>query len=182
MKSFINIHQEYRSRILQYLEKMVGKDYAEDLCQEVFFKVDQSLKNFKEKSSISTWIYRIATNVAYDKLRTSSFKQKTNEHSINEKQITQCSSEPNSEQKIIKDEMNDCIQSYVQDLPEDYRAVIFLSEFEELKNREIAEILGITIENVKIRLHRGKASLKERFEKGCNLYYDEQNVLSCEHK
>jgi RNA polymerase sigma-70 factor (ECF subfamily) len=74
--------------------------------------------------------------------------------------------------------MNDCIRGYIEKLPGDYRAVLALSEYEGLKNNEIADILGITLDTVKIRLHRARAKLKEELESNCELYWVEEMPCS----
>jgi RNA polymerase sigma-70 factor (ECF subfamily) len=78
--------------------------------------------------------------------------------------------------------MNSCIREYIEQLPEDYRAVLVLSEVEGLKNLEIAEILGVSLYTVKIRLHRARARLKERLGSHCNFYLDERSELACDRK
>lgn len=69
---FQAIHDEYRPKIVRYLSRLVGESEAEDLGQEVFIKVGKALQGFQGKSSLSTWIYRIATNAALDRLRSRS--------------------------------------------------------------------------------------------------------------
>ena len=71
--------------------------------------------------------------------------------------------------------MNDCIQGFVQKLPENYRTVLVLSEFEGLKDNEIAETLGISPGAVKIRLHRARDKLKEQLRANCDPYWVEEN-------
>ena len=78
--------------------------------------------------------------------------------------------------------MNECIREFIDRLPMDYRTVILLSEIKELKNQEIADILGISIDTTKIRLHRARAKLKEIFEQGCNFYHDQGGKLACDRK
>ena len=67
-------------------------------------------------------------------------------------------------------------------LPENYRNVLLLSDFEEFSNAEIAEILGLSIDTVKIRLHRARAYLKKELMCHCDLYHDENNELACNRK
>jgi RNA polymerase sigma-70 factor, ECF subfamily len=74
---FQKIFNEYQPRILQYLISLTNKFEAEDLTQEVFIKVESGLINFRGDSKLSTWIYRIATNTALDRMRNPSFKYKT---------------------------------------------------------------------------------------------------------
>lgn len=69
-----DIYCEYHARILRYLERLVGELEAEEVTQVVFEKVNKNLNSFKGESKLSTWIYRIATNTAMDKLKSSSFK------------------------------------------------------------------------------------------------------------
>ena len=87
-----------------------------------------------------------------------------------------------AEREAIRKERNECIREFVGKLPENYRAVIILSELKDLKNQDIAEILGISLDTVKIRLHRARVKLKEEFEAGCTFYHDESNELACDRK
>ena len=89
---------------------------------------------------------------------------------------------PSIETSLIRKEMNECIRDFIENLPESYRTVIVLSELEGLKNNEVAEVLGITVDTVKIRLHRARARLKRELDAGCNFYRDERNELACDLK
>ena len=191
-KSFQEIYDEFYGRIRYYLGQLVGDDEAEDLTQEVFIKVHKGLDSFKGQSSLSTWIYRIATNSGLDRLRSAWNRRINREVYICEEtdfsaiELTeQCGysfwREQSGPQQMIKSEMNECIREFVERLPPDYRAVFVLSELKELKNREISNILGINLNTVKIRLHRARASLKKEFQDGCDIYHDE-NGFSCDRK
>ncbi len=69
---FTKVFVEYHSKILRYLERLTGnKEDAMDLVQDVFVKVNQGLSKFEGRSSLSTWIYKIATNITYDRYRSS---------------------------------------------------------------------------------------------------------------
>src|SRR5512136_733600 len=72
---FQEIYDTYQPRMLRYLVRLVGEPEAEDLAQEVFAKVSRALETFRGESQLSTWLYRIATNAAIDKMRTASFRQ-----------------------------------------------------------------------------------------------------------
>ena len=89
---------------------------------------------------------------------------------------------PAVEQEIAREEMGQCIRGFVAELPVDYRSVLVLSELAELPDRQIAEVLGLTLETVKIRLHRARARLREILERECALSRDERNELTCEPK
>jgi len=66
----------------------------------------------------------------------------------------EASASPVSDRIVIRKAMSDCVNEFIDDLPPDYRAVIVLSDLEGFANQEIAQILGISLDNVKIRLHR----------------------------
>ena len=185
---FDTIYKDYFPKIHKFLVRMVGQFQAEDLAQEVFNKIHKGLSGYKGKSSLSTWIYRIATNVAIDKTRTHAFKNdKRKEPSgkntkVKDDDIMADKNEKSSDHKIIKEEMSGCVREFIERLSNDYKTVLILSEYEHKSNKEIANILNISIGTVKIRLHRAKAKLKIELDSGCDFYHDDQNVLSCDKK
>ena len=185
---FEETYQEFQPKIRRYLSRMLGDHAAEDIAQEVFTKISRNLDSFKGKSSLSTWIYRIATNAALDKLRSPSFKRSFEHTALEDYAETQDrnawtgQAEPTVDQEIIRKEMGDCVKEFVDRLPPDHRTVLILSELEEFKNREIADILNISLDNVKIRLHRARARLKKELDGGCSFYHSEQGTLACDRK
>lgn len=186
---FQNIYDEFYPKILRYLRDFVGEGEAEDLAQEVFIKVNNSLDSFKSESKISTWIYRIATNTAIDRTRNLSFKNivpmDLREVTVGESgcaNVWARKKSPPLESGIVKKEMNECIRSFIDNLPENYKTVLVLSELEGVKNKEIANILGLSLDVVKIRIHRAKIQLREELRKNCNFYYNEDSELSCDSK
>ena len=85
-----------------------------------------------------------------------------------------------SQKELEQGQMRKCVFGLVNHLPESLRSVIILSDISEFSQREIAEILGITVENVKIRLHRARKKLKALLEEHCVFEVDERNVLTCQ--
>ena len=188
-EEFEAIHSSYRPRIVRYLTRLVGPDAAEDLAQEVFIRVSRGLPDFKGASKLSTWIYRIATNVATDRLRSGSFKQTQSDKVVSHQEGSAVDVDalpdeksPSAERQLIRHQMSSCVHDYVNTLPENYRSVVILSDIEGLTNQEIAEVLDVTLDTVKIRLHRGRAKLQEKLRIGCNFDRDEDNILVCDPK
>jgi RNA polymerase sigma-70 factor (ECF subfamily) len=190
---FNRIFKEYQPKILRYLTRLTGMYEAEDLSQEVFIKVESGLKNFRGESKLSTWIYRIATNSAVDRMRSPSFKYKVKDGISSEAtQMDDIDTEDrdlftgekieSTDQQYVRKEMNSCIRNFIENLPENYKTVVILSELEELKNKEIAEILHLTLDTVKIRLHRARAQLRKKLQSNCSFYRNEQNEFSCDLK
>ncbi len=185
---FNQVYRQFHGPLARYLARMVTPGDAEDLAQEVFAKVAKNLDGFEGRAKLSTWIYRIATNTALDRLRS------TKTQRIEIPLMEEIDSAPSSDgpapkpdsgplTQVIDSEMNDCIRQQVDKLPHKYRTVMILSSLEELKNREIADILEISLEAVKMRLHRGRAMLKEILENECRFYHQpDSGALACDRK
>lgn len=180
---FQKIHDEFRPRIFHYLSGMAGKNNAEDLTQVVFEKISRSLSNFRGESSIATWIYRIATNVAMDHGRSASTRRTVVSLDTDDVkcELNTLSDEKlhDAEKGLMRREMNACIYRIMKQMPENERVVVLLSEFEGMKNREIADILDLSLDAVKIRLHRARTRLRKDIGSECTLYRDERNELVC---
>ncbi len=184
---FKEIHDEFRPRIRRYVSRLAGPRDAEDITQEVFEKASRGLKDFRGKSALSTWLYRIATNTALDWLRASRSARSAEAESvegsdIGDRNVWTGEGKSSIELRLIRTEMNDCIRDFIMRLSPEFKTVLVLAELEGLKNKQIAEILRVSVETVKIRRHRARASLKKELEKGCTFYRDERNVLSCDLK
>jgi len=187
-RKFPDIYREFYPKITHYLTRLVGEHEAEDVAQMVFEKVNNNLSTFKGEAKTSTWIFKIATNAALDRLKSPSYKRtpsgplapvpiQTIEN------IEMASNKPTSpDQKVIRDEMSECIREFVDRLPPDYRTIIILNELEGFTNKEIAQILQISLDTAKIRLHRARATLKKSLESGCDFYHDDRSELACDRK
>jgi len=187
-QDFSNIYSEYYDNILLYLSRLVGPDDAEDVAQDTFDKVSRNLDKFRQDSKLSTWIYRIATNTAIDRLRSTARKHTAKRKSLDDAiEIADqsdwlVSKSQASDQTLIRKEMSECVLEFIDNLAPDYKTVILLSDREGLTNKEIAEVLGISVDNVKVRLHRARAKLKTALNAGCDFYHNEQNTLACDRK
>jgi len=186
---FQKIYEDHYPGIVRYLRRIVGDVDTEDVAQEVFVKVHQALDKFRGESKLSTWIYRIATNTAMDRLRSSSSKILFASHSLTDEddlavgrgQVSDDSA-PRLDALLIRKDMNDCIRGIVEALPENYRTVLVLSDLEGLTNAEICEVFGLPLETVKIRLHRGRKHLKKELNANCHFYRNDRNELACDRK
>jgi RNA polymerase sigma-70 factor (ECF subfamily) len=167
------IYDTYQPRILRYLARLVGEPEAEDLAQEVFVKVSQALNTFRGESQLSTWLYRIATHAAIDKMRTAAFRHDAelsllgDSDETQDKDVWTGEETPSLEQQLMRKEMYECFVEFVKQLPPNYRTVVVLSELEQMPNQEIAAILGLSLEAVKIRLHRGRTRLMQELKAHC---------------
>ena len=181
------LYSEYYPKITRYLRRLVGDAEAEDVAQEAFVKISKSLDGFRGESRLSTWIYRIATNTAMDHLRRPEVKHAVRQAPVTSEDVeyhedTVVNDAPLHDTLLIRKDMTDCIRGLVDDLPEKYRAVLALADLEELPNAEIAGVLGLSLDTVKIRLHRARMQLRKSMDHACRLYRDHRNEFSCDRK
>lgn len=157
---------------------------AEDLVQETFIRVNKSLKSFRGNASISTWIYRIATNTSIDHFRKKGGTDMQFDITAEEDESAgiqlASDTDASTDNLAAKNEMSDCVKSFIARLQPGYRIVLVLHDLQGLKNRQIAEVLDCSLDSVKIRLHRARKKLQEALVKGCDFSYDERNVFICQ--
>jgi len=145
-----------------------NKDDADDLSQEVFIQAYQSLSKFGGKSSFSTWIYRIAVNASLNKTRKSSRNyifQRIDSMFSGDKGsgIFLISPETDGpENLMIRSEHHEWLQKALDSLPENQRTAIVLSKYEDLPQKQIAEIMDTTEGAVEALIQRAKANLRKK--------------------
>lgn len=176
---FQSIHDAYRPKVLRYLTRLAGAHEAEDLTQIVMLRISAGLPEFRGESSLATWIYRIATHAAIDRLRSPRGGEREPQGEVQE-HLPADSAAPSAESTAMRGEMNACIRGFVDRLPESYRSVVVLSELEGFKNQEIAAILGISLDAVKIRLHRAREKLRQDLQSGCSFHRDTRDEFACD--
>ena len=144
------------------------KDDADDLTQEIFIQAFQSLGSFKGNSSFSTWIYRIAINASLNKVRQTSrrnlFQRLDGLFNPEKKNADLLSGivTDNPENILINEEHRLWVQNALNDLPENQRIAIVLSKYDDLSQKEIAEIINTTEGAVESLIQRAKSNLREK--------------------
>ncbi len=146
----------------------INKDDADDLTQDVFIQAYQSLSRFKGDSAFSTWLYRIAVNASLNKVRKSSknlILQRLDTlfgaEKIKEVPFSASDTE-NPENILIRQEHVEWVQRALDTLPENQRTAIVLSKYDDLSQKEIAEIMNTTEGAVEALLQRAKKNLREK--------------------
>ena len=135
---------------------MGNSQSAEDLCQEIFVKIFQKYESFEQKSSVGTWIYRIAVNTCLNQLRK---EKKNSTQPISEKEIEKTETTTHT----TKEDNLQLLQFCIQKLNEIDRILITLV-LEDIPYTQISETLGISEANVRVKVHRIKKELKKLFE------------------
>ena len=184
------LYRDNKDRIEGFIRRMVrDRALAQDLTQETFIRAQKGLKDFRGESNPLTWLFRIANNLCLDHFRKEKgrgvmidFFDYLNhrDHGVEESG----KDEENGQQVHLLEqrEMSECVQEFVDRLPETYRSVMVLYYLEGFSIDEIAGILSTSSVSVRVRLHRAREELRILLEEGCDFSRDERDVFVCTRK
>lgn len=177
---FYSIFNEYHDRLKKFVTITVRNEWVvDDIVQEVFVRAHSKIDTLQDHDKIGSWLFRIAYRQCMDHFRE---KSRNPQKETVDFQGVNTSSYSTMERKLEQHQMSVCVQNQMLLLPENYRTVIWLFDVLGFKLKEIADILELSVENVKIRLHRARKKLKSILSQKCSFEKDERNVLVCEPK
>jgi RNA polymerase sigma-70 factor (ECF subfamily) len=190
MISLDDLYRTYKDRIEGFIRHMVrDAALAQDLAQETFVHAQRGLRDFRGEASPLTWLFRIANNVCLDHLRKEKgrgimvdFFEYLDEGNRGPGNSEKSEEEGDPTDLMQRREMSECVQEFVDDLPETYRSVMVLHYLEGFSTDEIAKIVGTSSGSVRVRLHRAREELKTLLEEGCHFCRDERDVFVCTRK
>ncbi|MBV9073841.1 MAG: RNA polymerase sigma factor [Acidobacteria bacterium] len=159
------IMRRYNQRLYRAVRSVLrDEDEVEDVMQDAYVRAYRHLADFEGRSLFSTWLLRIALHEAFARKRRSNRLQPLNENPEGVDMLPATTIDP--EQQASRGELAHLLESTISGLPEQFRTVIMLRDIEELSTAETAAALNISEENVKTRLHRGRAMVRRTlFEK-----------------
>src|SRR5215468_9644808 len=144
-QSFELLLQRYRTPLVNFLYRMVrNREQAEDLAQEVFLRVYRAREDYEPSAKFTTWLFRIATNLALNSLR---------DHRYQKLEISM-------DAPIVADARKKMIRHAIEKLPEKQRAAVLLHKYQELDYGEISKILQCSESALKSLLFRAYETLR----------------------
>jgi RNA polymerase sigma-70 factor (ECF subfamily) len=170
--AFTPFVESFQARIFQYTLLMCGqREDAEEVAQDTLLKLFESFDQLREPEHVKAWVFRIAKNFCLMKRRKSVFAPER-ELSLDELlpspgelgesrhlQVPDRGELP--DEQILRSELSDEIRDALQHLPDIYRSVVLLRDVEGLSTAEAAEVLDVSEDVVKQRLHRGRLALRK---------------------
>ncbi len=175
--AFTPFVESFQSKVFQYTWMMCGqREDAEEVAQDTLLKVFESFDQLREPEHVKAWVFRIARNYCLMKRRRSVFAP-DKEFSLDELMPGRMpgNDSPGSaasdrvpdqrelpEQRLLRAELNHELETAMQELPANYRSVVLLRDVEGLSTTEAAEVLDLSEDVVKQRLHRGRLALRKR--------------------
>ncbi|MBR9977317.1 MAG: RNA polymerase sigma factor [Bacteroidetes bacterium] len=164
-KRFDALYASYDRRVFAYCIYVVGDhDLANDIYQEVFIKAYQALHTLRDEAKEANWLFRIARNECLNAMKS---RQRNDKRHIS----LDSSPEPGIQgDGMTTRDAHDHLRKAINQLPTEYREALLLAEFEGFSLKEIAEITGASLSNVKVRIHRAKQKLYTLLEPILNDY------------
>jgi len=166
--SFEVLLRRYRVPMVSYFRRMVrDQGLAEDLAQEVFLRVYKSRERYQPEARFTTWLYRIATNLALNAIR-----DRKDEISVTDRDGSDggpilerfVDPRPTVEHRLMQGDRERLIRQAIEGLPENQRAAVILHKYQEMDYRRIAGILSVSESAVKSLLFRAYETLRARLE------------------
>jgi RNA polymerase sigma-70 factor (ECF subfamily) len=165
LAAFNQLIMAYQGTAYNVAYRVIGNsEAAADACQDAFLKAYRAIQQY-QGGSFKGWLLRIVTNTCYDHIRYKSRRPATSLEDLTENPDdhaeTLISEEERPEDQVLRGELNDLIQLGINQLPEDQRIVIVLSDVQGLAYQEIAEIIDQPLGTIKSRLSRGRQRLRD---------------------
>jgi len=155
----------FRAKIFQYSWLMCGqREDAEEVAQDTLLKVFENFNQLREPERVRPWIFRIARNACLMKRRKSMFAP-AHELSLDEflpGQIADWSALP--DRQMLQTEMKQALDRAIGELPETYKSVLLMRDVEDLSTEETAQVLDLTEDTVKQRLHRARLAVRQKLD------------------
>jgi RNA polymerase sigma-70 factor, ECF subfamily len=164
-ESFAELLQKYRTPLVNFLCRMVREQAAaEDLAQEAFLRVYRARKEYSPSAKFTTWLFRIATNLALNAIRDGRHRQMQvsidTTRDEDEPVIEIAAREARADERLIEEERNRMIRGAILALPEKQRAAVILHKYQEMEYAEIGKILGCSESALKSLLFRAYETLR----------------------
>jgi RNA polymerase sigma-70 factor (ECF subfamily) len=169
-RSFELLLQRYRTPLVNFLYRMVrAREEAEDLAQEVFLRVYRARKDYVPSAKFTTWLFRIATNLALNSVRDNRHQRMevsldapvtVDAEDGDEKALDIAEKHPNIEQYLVEEARKKMIRHAIDKLPEKQRAAVLLHKYQELDYGDIAKILECSESALKSLLFRAYETLR----------------------
>lgn len=164
-ESFEQLLRKYRTPLVHFLSRMVREHgAAEDLAQEVFLRVYRARREYSPSAKFTTWLFRIATNLALNAIRDGRHRQMQvsidTPRDEDEPVIEIAAREARADELLMEEERNRMIRAAILALPEKQRAAVILHKYQEMEYAEIGKILGCSESALKSLLFRAYETLR----------------------
>jgi len=171
--AFEELVRRHQQRVFALVAGILHRpDDVEDVAQQVFLKAYLGIKRFDQRAAFSTWLYKIAVNECWDYLRKRKVRPLVYEADLSEEQVSRLdgivSSDRPPESASARTETREILERMLGALPEQDQQLLILKEIEGFSVQELAEILGLNVNTVKVRLFRARGRIMESYRRRLN--------------
>lgn len=168
------VYADFSGRIRAHLlGKVRRKEDIDDLTQEIFMKIHTSLPSLIDEKKLAPWIYAIVRNSVNDYYRKSSDNNIGLDENVS---YTDVYADKKDKSGILH-----CLNVFIDKLPQKYREPLILSDIDGVKQKDIAERMGLSYSGLKSRVQRGREMIKDMFIECCGALYSEEGKLIGDH-
>ena len=171
------IWEEFSKPLKRFINTRVANEQdADDILQEIFMKIHKNIGSLMNENKIHAWIYRITRNTITDYYR-------KNQNKFEVTGIPENLESSSDEELSTNTEIASCLKGMINSMPENYKQAIFLTEFQNMTQKELSEKMGISISGAKSRVQRARKMLKEMLLACCHFEFDRfGNIIDYKQK
>jgi RNA polymerase sigma-70 factor, ECF subfamily len=156
------LFERHHRGLFRYFVSMTSqREQAEDLVQEVFFRMLRYRTSYDPGQSFTAWMYQIARNAGVDQVRKRGGVQVVDIDTYVDRRAELVSASPGPEESASRGQDLVLLRRAMDQLPEDKREILVLSRFQGMKHEDIAEVLGCEVGTVKVRVYRAIRALEQ---------------------
>lgn len=162
-KAFEFLYKKHKSALYGFCVYLTGeKMRAQDIFQDAWIKISENANTYQARNSFKSWSFQIARNLFLNQIKRDKWEEKVGDEELQAIADTQATAE--TEKEYFDKEKNKVLTEIMNGLPENQRVAIVLFLVEDLDHSQIAEQMKLTVNHVKVLIHRAKQSLEKEFK------------------
>lgn len=159
--------QDVAARLRPFIARRVSPAEIDDVLQDVFVRVQRGLPRLRDEDRFTSWLFQIARNAVAEHMRSRARHPLADDDARDERAVEQ-----EDDDREAARELAGCVAMFIAQLPSPYREAITLVELEGRTAKEAAEMVGVSVSGMKSRVQRGRARLRELFDRCCEIAID----------
>jgi len=170
--AFHELYEDYKYPLLNFIYRFCqDRRVAEELCHEVFIRVYKSAASYEVKAKFSTWIYRIATNICLNELRSGKYEYELAPPALDKDEpgkdslVFEDNAQTRADDRMEARERSIAVRQAIAELPKKQRLAVLFSIYQQLSYKDIGERIGCSEGAVKSMIHRSKIFIKKKLKK-----------------
>lgn len=159
-KAFESLYKKHKAALYGFCVYLTGENMrAQDIYQDTWIKISENANSYQARNSFKAWSFQIARNLFLNQIKRDKWEDKVGDDELNK-----VADIAETEKEYFDKEKNQILAEIINDLPENQRVAIVLFLVEDLEHSQIAEQMKLTVNHVKVLIHRAKQNLEKEFK------------------